>query len=754
MGDETLGVKDRTSGKESCPDCSIIVVNYNSGRWLQDCLRSVQQKSKGTSFEVLVVDNGSTDGSLSLLNRNFPNAKVIKNEKNEGLAKALNQGIRASRGRYVLWLNPDVIFLSEALEDWLKFMDEHAEIGISGPKVYDDETRQSVQLSCRSFPSYLNYLFSRYSPLTQIFPDNRFSRNFLLSDFDHNQTRSVDWVSGCCMLLRREMLEQIGLLDEGYPLFFEDVDICYRAHQAGWQVVYHPVLEVAHYVGSVRAQAPLRTTFERHQSLWRFYRKFHARSYVTSALVGLGIYLRMAFLITLVFLKNSAKFLLDAFLIQVGVALAYLVRGVWDFPWFERAISSYLEIALWFTLMQIGLLYVFDLYERPRSKYYDYFDVLPRVVKAVSTGTLMLVFFAFFARQFFLPRSIVLFSWVFNIFLLAGWRWFALYREQKKRQPKRVLIYGTGMLAALVEEELRKRVALRYEPMGFIQSTKSVPTGLVAPVLGTLDDLETLIERQKIDEVIFAPEERSEEELIGVLGRCQSARVDTRVAPELFEIAMGAIHLDHLEVPLLEPSALPARYWYLRIKRVLDLFIAGLLLVLAAPVAAVIAFLVKLNSPGSVFFRQRRVGWGGKEFTLYKFRTMREPAEVSLGEDNESDLERMTSVGKFLRLTRLDELPQLYNVLKGEMSLVGPRAEWAKLAYQMEREIPFFEQRYLVRPGMTGWSQVEFKYTKSTTEYRKKVQYDLYYIKNMSLALDVRILLKTIWVVLTAKGAR
>jgi exopolysaccharide biosynthesis polyprenyl glycosylphosphotransferase len=435
------------------------------------------------------------------------------------------------------------------------------------------------------------------------------------------------------------------------------------------------------------------------------------------------------------------------------LAFSYLTRGLVEFPWFERAVRSYLSVAPWYTGLQLFLLYTFELYERPRSRYRDYLDILPRVVKAASLGTVMLVFIAFFAREFFLPRSIVVLSWLFNIVLLTSWRWVHLRLLQKKRPLKRVLIYGTGSLAELVRDQVLRRPSLNLVPVGFVSPSREDVNAALEPVVGTLENLTKIVEERKIDEVIFAPDNRSHEELTEVLRQCENVRVDTQIAPDLFEVVTGRVHLEHFGVPFLDPVMFPSRNWYLKVKQGFDMITALLLLLLLSPLTGLIALLVRLNSPGPVLFRQRRVGKGGQEFILYKFRTMFQGPEAS-EEIGEEDLERLTRVGRFLRLTRLDELPQLVNVLRGEMSLVGPRAEWTTLARKMEREVPYFEQRYLVPPGMTGWAQVEFKYTTSVEEYRKKLQYDLYYIKNMSFSLDLAILVKTLWVVLTGKGAR
>ena len=736
------------------PDLSVIIVNYNSGRLLKGCLQSVYQKLERLTFEIIVVDNGSIDGSVEMINQDFPKIDLLRNKENLGFAKAVNQGLRASQGRYALLVNPDAVFLNTAFDRLVQYMDQHPKVGIAGPKVYDDESKQSVQLSCRGFPSLMNGLFSRYSPLTKLFPNNRFAKRFLMNDWTHDAIRNVDWVSGCCMLLRKDVWRELSLLDEEYPLFFEDVDICYRAHQTGWQVVYFPEVEIAHFVGSVRAQAPFRTIVERHTGLWRFYRKFYRKHWLAGAIFFLGIYLRMIFLLLLTFFKSLSSLFADLVLIQCSFGLSYVLRGLVEFPWFERAVSSYLHVAPWFTGLQIFLLYIFDLYGLRRSRYRDYLDILPRVVKAVSLGTVMLVFIAFFSRQFSLPRAIILLSLFFNIVLLTGWRWISLRFEQKKTPVQRVLIYGIGPLAELVRDGLLRRASLNLLPVGFITPPgKDTAVSSVEPIVGTLEDLRKITKEKKIDGVIFAPEERSDKELMQVLGQCEAVRIDTQIAPELFEVVTGKVHLEHFAVPFLDPVMLATRNWYLNAKQTFDILMAPLLLALFAPLMGVIALLIRLDSPGPILFRQWRIGKGGNGFTVYKFRTMRYEPDRSK-EMVEEDLEKLTSVGRFLRLTRLDELPQLINVIKRNMSLVGPRAEWAVLARKMEREIPYFEQRYTVLPGMTGWAQIEYKYTTSVKEYRKKLQYDLYYIKNMSFSLDLVILVKTVWVVLTGRGAR
>lgn len=190
----------------------------------------------------------------------------------------------------------------------------------------------------------------------------------------------------------------------------------------------------------------------------------------------------------------------------------------------------------------------------------------------------------------------------------------------------------------------------------------------------------------------------------------------------------------------------------LRFKRILDILFGVLLAVLLAPLFLLISILVRLSSPGQSIYRQSRVGEGGKIFTLYKFRSMREDAELSGAQWADANDARITGVGRFLRILRLDELPQLLNVIRGDMSFIGPRPERPEFTSMLEKHIPYYDSRYLVKPGITGWAQVLYPYGASVDDAREKLQYDLYYIKHYSLLLDIAIVFKTIRVILLGRG--
>ena len=286
----------------AAPDVSIIVTNYNTRDLLRACFASMEGRLGRPWLEVILVDNASADGSAGMTREEFPDVRVFVQERNEGFAHANNRGIRASRGRHVLILNSDTEIVDDALERMRDHMDAHPDIGALGARLLN--TDGTVQLSCRSFPSYRTVLFHRYSLMTRLFPRNRYSAEYLMTDTNHDETMDVDWVSGACMMVRRETMDAVGLLDEGFFMYAEDVDWCYRMKQAGWRVCYLPQAEVRHHIGRSTRNVPYRMTYERHRSMWRFYRKHYSRGIV---LVDVATFLGIAARCGMVMLQNWLK---------------------------------------------------------------------------------------------------------------------------------------------------------------------------------------------------------------------------------------------------------------------------------------------------------------------------------------------------------------------------------------------------------------------------------------------------------------
>lgn len=271
---------------------SVVLINHNTHDYLKACLASmVRQMQPGTGIEVILVDNGSTDGSVEMVRRDFPEVRLFPQSENLGFTKANNIGLREACGRYRLVLNSDTEIIGDALEVMCRYMDEHPDVGALGAQLLNPDG--TIQLSCRKFPSFRTAFFHRYSLLTRLFPRNPYSAEYLMTDVGHDQTREVDWVSGACLLVRDTVCEQIGLLDEGFFIYAEDVDWCYRMKQAGWKVVYYPDAKVMHHIGRATRKIAYRMTLERHKSMWRFYKKHYSRGIaLVDAATYAGIFLR------------------------------------------------------------------------------------------------------------------------------------------------------------------------------------------------------------------------------------------------------------------------------------------------------------------------------------------------------------------------------------------------------------------------------------------------------------------------------
>ncbi len=269
-------------------------MSWNVQADLRKCLRSVFQSDADASFEVWVVDNASTDATVAMLRQEFPQVKLICNETNAGFAAANNQGLKAAEADYYLLLNPDTIVPEGAFAKLLEFADAHPEAGAIGPKLANPDG--SLQCSARRFPTITAAVF-RNTVLGRLFPRSASPGHYLMTEWDHSDAREVDWVSGACMLIRREALEQVGYLDEAFFWGSEDVDYCFRLHRAGWQVMYSPEPVIVHAIGKSTSQVVIPTIIRTHRSMWRLYSKHLARNLLSRAVVAVGVWLRAGLLI-------------------------------------------------------------------------------------------------------------------------------------------------------------------------------------------------------------------------------------------------------------------------------------------------------------------------------------------------------------------------------------------------------------------------------------------------------------------------
>lgn len=322
---------------------------------------------------------------------------------------------------------------------------------------------------------------------------------------------------------------------------------------------------------------------------------------------------------------------------------------------------------------------------------------------------------------------------------------------------KRCLFLGLDTLALDLAQEIRRRPELGIELVGYVSENglPLLPADSL-PCVGKLSDLESCIAGNRAGMAVVALRERRRRLPLEELLRLRFSGLKVLEAPTLYERITGKIPVDELSPSwLLFADGFRLHPWALKGQRLLSVLLAALGLLLVWPLLVAIAVALKLESPGPAVFRQERVGQLGRRFTLYKFRSMRDGAERATGPvwAREQD-DRVTRVGRILRQSRLDELPQLWNVLRGDMNLVGPRPERPVFVEQLAAQIPFYDYRHRVRPGITGWAQVKYRYGATVEDQREKLRYDLFYIKNFSLWLDLYILFHTAKVVLRGSGAR
>lgn len=418
--------------------------------------------------------------------------------------------------------------------------------------------------------------------------------------------------------------------------------------------------------------------------------------------------------------------------------------------------SGFWKAALIAGVVQTSLYYA-DLYDL--SLVTDRRELFVRLVQALGGASLALAAVYYWFPSLVIGRGVFAYSAVFVISLVVGWRLVFEWVSRQVGPRERLLLVGTSPGAiGLASELFAMRQDLGVEIVGFVDPD---PAKVGAPILnpgviGTIEDIPSIVRARNVDRVVVSLADARGKLPMEKLLEMKLEGVTFDHLPSVYEEYTGKIAVENLRPSwLIFSEGFRKSRTQLAIKRSLDVLIAAVGLVAGAPVFAATALAVRLSSPGPVLYHQRRVGQRGRIFTMHKFRSMRQDAEAATGPvwaSKDGD-PRATTVGRIMRKTRLDELPQLWNILMGDMSFVGPRPERPEFVADLTKQIPYYGQRHVVRPGLTGWAQVRYSYGASKEDALQKLQFDLFYIKNFSVSLDAYIIFETVKTVILRKGA-
>ena len=439
----------------------------------------------------------------------------------------------------------------------------------------------------------------------------------------------------------------------------------------------------------------------------------------------------------------------------VIIGAVYLRVGVEGAPYELIEKLGYYKAA-YATVFCLATFYLFDLYDFVAM--HNRHELVLRLVQALGLAWVALAISFYAYPALMLGRSVSLIALPMALTLMVGWRisihWFLGHPSFGER----ILIVGSGNLAVEVARQVLNRPDAGYRIIGFVGTdSELLGKSLINPrVIGLTDDLERIVKTEGIDRIVVAMgERRGQLPTDRLLKLGLGGDVSIEEGATFYERVTGRVSLEMIRPSWLIFTGRGRQAKLAAVTRnAVHRFVALIAVLFSLPIVLLTAILIKLDSRGPVFYKQERVGENGRSFVLTKFRSMRVDAETDGPVWASKRDERTTRVGRIIRKIRVDEIPQFWNILRGEMSFVGPRPERPHFVAQLAREIPYYEQRHLIAPGLTGWAQIKYPYGASIEDSRQKLQYDLFYIKNHSLLLDAIIMFETIKIILFGRGGQ
>ncbi|MEI6123871.1 MAG: glycosyltransferase [Bacteroidota bacterium] len=507
---------------------SVIIVNYNVIYFLEQCLHSVLKAGQGMDMEVFVVDNNSVDGSVAMVHEKFPNVKLISNSDNKGFSKANNQAIRQSSGEFVLLLNPDTVVEEDTFLKIVNFMDQHADAGGLGVKMLDGKGRFLAE-SKRGLPTP-TVAFYKIFGFSRLFPKSKTFGRYHLGFLDKDKTHQVEILAGAFMLLRKSVLDTIGLLDEAFFMYGEDIDLSYRIIKAGYKNYYFPETRIIHYKGESTKKSSVNYVFVFYNAMVIFARKHFSQknARMFSFLINLAVYLRAAVAISMRFIKMFFLPFLDTTLIFSGI---YFIKNYWEshvvfhgnavYPieFIAIAVPAYIFVWLFSVFISGG-------YDKPIR--------IGRIVQGIVIGTvLILTMYALLPESWRFSRALIILGAVWATISMLILRYlfnlmnFKSYKFGTSRS-KRFVIIGDEQEVQRVESLLQKTL-INPGFIGLVSSTKMEVNQHA--FIGTIDQLPDIITIYKIDEVIFCSKSLPPHVIIDKMTELQHTNIDYKIAP-------------------------------------------------------------------------------------------------------------------------------------------------------------------------------------------------------------------------------
>jgi GT2 family glycosyltransferase len=562
-------------------DISIIIVNYNVKEFLQNLLHSINKAAQNISHEVIIVDNGSDDGSVELIQQKFPEVKLIINKENLGFGKANNIAMKQAEGEYFLLLNPDTLLSEDTLQEMMSFLNNHPDAGIAGCKILNPDG--TLQLACRrSFPGPWTS-FCKVMGLSNLFPNSKIFAKYNLTYLDENQTYEVDAVSGSFMMMKRGAYEKTGGFDQDFFMYGEDLDLCYRIQKEGYKVFYVHSAQIIHYKGESTKRSNIDDTKLFYDAMHLFVKKHFSASFIVEIILQTAIIFRKFF----------------AFLGKRKLIIMSLVFDliIFDFSllFAEKSYSSHTK---WTGFPQSTVYWVFTVpvllqamisalsgaYRR------ESLSVL-RTILAVIIGFFILSSITYFFKEFAYSRAVLLITYLTVFLLFIVWRaiaklFFKVGIEGGNPDNKRTLIIGTNDQTIQIAEKLKNISSEFHNIIGLIGfSMKNLGENLKGfQVLGSSDNIIKIIRNNNINEVIFSSNEISYNQMMSIVSLCRNENVEFKLIGKNLDFLVGKTSVSMLDdIPVIEIKYNISRPLFRIMKIIFDYATALLVLFLIYP---------------------------------------------------------------------------------------------------------------------------------------------------------------------------